>query len=189
MKTSKEISKSIVVLALLTALVLAVPLVAMQFTEEVNWSVGDFLVMGILIFSSGLSYVLITRYVTNAVYKVAIIVALGSTFLMMWVNLAVGLIGSGPHLGNLMYLGVMAVGLVSAILSRFTPAGMERTMFAMAFALAVLVSIALSTNMQQYPGSSVTLIVGINSFFAILFVSAGLLFRYVALKQSKLLEK
>lgn len=189
METHQKFSKSVFVLVLLTVGVLSVPLVAMQFTKEVNWSIADFLVMGVLIFSTGLSYVLITRYVTNIVYKAAIVVALGSTFLMIWANLAVGLIGSGPNPGNLMYLGVIAVGIIGTILSRFTPAGMERAMFGMALALLLLAVIALFANMQQYPDSSITEIVGVNGFFATLFAVAGLLFRYVALEQSRLIEE
>jgi hypothetical protein len=189
MEKQQKFSTSILIVALGTALILSVPLIAQQFTSEVNWSVADFLVMGVLIFSTGLSYVLITRYVTDIVYKAAIVMALGSTFLMIWANLAVGLIGSGPNLGNLMYLGVIAVGFIGTSLSRFTPAGMERTMNAMALAIILLAVIALSVNMQQYPGSSVAEIIGVNGFFAALFAISGLLFRFVAIMQTKANDK
>jgi hypothetical protein len=189
MEKRQKFSRSILSVALRTALVLSVPLVAQQFTDEVNWSVADFLVMGVLIFSAGLSYVLITRYVTNIVHKAAIVMALGSTFLMIWANLAVGLIGSGPNPGNLMYLGVIAVGLIGTFFSRFTPAGMERTLYAMALAVVLLAIIALATNMQQYAGSSVAEIIGVNGFFTVLFGISGLLFRYVVLLKSQSIEK
>jgi hypothetical protein len=189
MEKRQKFSRSILSVALGTALILSVPLVAQQFTDEVNWSVADFLVMGVLIFSAGLSYVLITRYVTNIVHKAAIVMALGSTFLMIWANLAVGLISSGPNPGNLMYLGVIAVGFIGTFFSRFTPAGMERTLYAMALAVVLLAIIALATNMQQYPGSSVTVIIGVNGFFTVLFGISGLLFRYVALVKSQSIEK
>jgi hypothetical protein len=189
MEKQQKFSTSILSVALSTALVLSVPLVAQQFTDEVNWSVADFLVMGVLIFSAGLSYVLITRYVTNIVHKAAIVMALGSTFLMIWANLAVGLIGSGPNPGNLMYLGVIAVGLIGTFFSRFTPAGMERTLYAMALAVVLLAIIALATNMQQYAGSSVAEIIGVNGFFTVLFGISGLLFRYVVLLKSQSIEK
>ncbi len=189
MEKQQKFSQSILSVTLVTSLILLVPLVAMQFTTEVNWSVADFLVMGALIFSTGLSYMLITRYVTNIVYKAAIILGLGSTFLMIWANLAVGLIGSGPNPGNLMYLGVIAAGFIGTILSRFTPEGMERTMYGMALAVVLIAIIALVANMQQYPGSSVTEIIVVNGFFATLFGISGLLFRYVALRQSQSFEK
>jgi cell division protein FtsL len=189
MEKQQKFSRSILSVALGTALVLSVPLVAQQFTDEVNWSVADFLVMGVLIFSAGLSYVLITRYVTNIVHKAAIVMALGSTFLMIWANLAVGLIGSGPNPGNLMYLAVIAVGFIGTFFSRFTPAGMERTLYAMALAVVLLAIIALATNMQQYAGSSVAEIIGVNGFFTVLFGISGLLFRYVVLVKSQSIEK
>jgi cell division protein FtsL len=189
MEKRQKFSRSILIVALGTALILLVPLVAQQFTAEVNWSVADFLVMGVLIFSTGLSYVLITRYVTNIVHKAAIVMALGSTFLMIWANLAVGLIGSGTNPGNLMYLGVIAVGFIGTFFSRFTPAGMERTLYAMALAIVLLAVIALSVNMQKYPGSSVAEIIGVNAFFTVLFGISGLLFRYVAHKQLQFFEK
>lgn len=185
MKTSQKISTSIFYVLLITIILLMIPFLAMQFTPEVNWDLKDFIVMGALIFSMGFSYVLITRHVSNLVHKAAVTVALGSTFLLIWANLAVGLIGSGPNPGNLMYMGVIAVGTVGAILSRFTPAGMERTMFGLALSLVLLAVVALLANMQNYPGSSVTEIVLVNGFFATLFSIAGLLFRSVALKQSQ----
>jgi hypothetical protein len=156
----------------------------MQISDEINWSVADFIIMGGLIFSIGFTYILSTRYVTNITYKIAIGFALGSMFLLIWANLAVGLIGGGPNPGNLMYMGVVVVGIIGVILSRLTPTGMERTLYATAIAVVLVGIIALVANMDEYPGSSVSDIIGVNGFFAILFAISGLLFRYAALKQT-----
>ena len=161
-----------------TLLILAIPLVAMQFTTEVNWSVTDFVVMGLLLVGVGLAFVLITRHAGSFVYRLAGLAAIGSTFLLIWVNLAVGLIGGGPHAGNLMYIGVVAVVMVGTYLSNFTARGMELTMLATAGSLIVIAGIALLTGMQHYPGTSVGEIIGVNAFFAFLFSVAALLFRY-----------
>jgi hypothetical protein len=169
---------------LVTIFILMVPLVAMQFTNEVNWSVSDFIGMGVLIFGAVLAFVLVTRYAANLVYKAAAGSAIGTTLLLVWVNLAVGLIGSGPNAGNLMYIGVIAVVIIGTFLSRFKPEGMQRAMFAAALTLVVLAVIALLTNMDEYAGSSVPEILGVNAFFATLFAISGLLFRYIALEQS-----
>lgn len=185
MKNQTKFSQSLLVVALATVLILLVPLVAMQFTEEVNWSVADFILMGALLFGTGFSFVLVTRYVTHLVYRVAIGFALGSTLFLIWANLAVGLIGSGPNWGNLMYMGVIAVGIIGTILSRFTARGMERAMYGMALALVVLAAIALFAKMDEYPGSSTKEIIGVNGFFSMLFAVSGLLFRYVALEPSQ----
>lgn len=170
--------------AVVTLLILTVPLSAMQFTREVNWSVSDFIIMGVLVFSTGSSFVLLIRNAPNWLYRVAVASAMGSTFLLIWANLAVGLIGGGPHAGNLMYIGVVAVVIIGTYLSRFTPAGMEKVMFITAVALVVVAVIALLSGMQYYPGSSVGEIIGVNAFFAFLFAVSGLLFRYLALEQS-----
>lgn len=185
MKSEKAFTQSVLRVALVTVAILMIPLIAMQFSSEVDWSPGDFIIMGALIFAIGFLYVLATRFVSNIVYKVAIAAALGSTFLMIWVNLAVGLIGAGPHWGNFMYMGVILVGIIGTALSRFTPAGMERTMYGMASTFVLIAAIALIAKMQEYPQSSVVEIIGVNGFFTILFAVAGLLFRYVALEQSK----
>lgn len=184
MDTQHTFTHSILRLAGLVALILCIPLVAMQFNQEVNWSAFDFIIMGLLLFSVGFAYLIVTRYMSNIVYKAAVAMALGSTFLMLWANLAVGLIGSGPHIGNWMYLAVLVVGLIGTILSRFQAAGMERTMYAMAFTFIVLASIALLTKMYNYPSSSVNEILGVNVLFAGLFTIAGLLFRQVALSKA-----
>lgn len=188
MKKQLTFSHSIAIVAIATMFLLLVPFVAMRFTNEVNWSLSDFIVMGALLFSIGFAYVLATRFVSNTMYKIAIGFALGTTLLMIWANLAVGLIGSGPNPGNLMYIGVVAVGIIGALRSRFAPAGMERIMYAMTVALVLLAIIGLVTQMHQSAGSSITEIVAVNGFFATLFAIAGLLFRYGTQKQSHALK-
>jgi hypothetical protein len=189
MKKQRKFFESIPGIATLTILILLVPLTAMQFTDEVDWNVTDFIIVGALLFGTGTSYVLITRYMWNMVYKAAVALALGSTLFMVWANLAVGLIGAGPNPGNLMYMGVVAVAVIGTFLSRFTPGGMERVMYAVVLALVLVAVIALLANMHEYPGSSVTEILTVNGFFAFLYVISGLLFRYVALEQAQLIKK
>lgn len=180
MEKQKSFFLSIPAGALGTVLVLAVPLVAMQFTDDVRWSVSDFMVMGALIFGTGVLCMLVLRSTEHLAYRAGMIVLLGATFLMIWVNLAVGLIGSGPNAANLMYIGVIAVLIIGIYLSKFKASGMERAMFATAFALMVLAAVAL---MMNIPDSSVFEIMGVNLFFATPFIVSGLLFRYVAQQQ------
>src|ERR687893_678489 len=72
------------------AFLLLLPLVAMQFTDEVNWDETD--------------------------------------FILVWMNLAVGVIGSEDDPLNLMYGGVLAVGIIGAVVARFQPDAMARAM-------------------------------------------------------------
>lgn len=181
MKSLIKFLHSIPGVAVITVLILSIPLIAMQFTQEVDWSFMDFVIMGILIFSTGSMYVLLTRFTPNVIYRAAMGAAIGTTFLMVWANLAVGLIGAGPHAGNLMYIGVVMVVLVGTFISKFTAKGMEFVMLGAALSLILVAAIALLTNMQAYPGSSVGEIIAVNAFFMFLYLIAALLFRYVAL--------
>lgn len=180
MKTSGNLFKKIAVLALATTFLLLIPLVAMQFTREVNWDLTDFIIMGVLIFGTGLVYILVTEKANNIVYRIAAGMALAAAFLLIWANLAVGLIGAGPNPGNLMYIGVLAVGIIGTIMANFKPLGMQRAMFAMVLSLVLLIVIALSVGMQHYHGSSVIEILAVNGFFIVLFTLSALLFRYAA---------
>jgi hypothetical protein len=183
MKAQKSLSRPVFWVAVTTLILLAIPFVAMQFTNEVNWSVSDFIIMGLLIFSTGLSYVLLTRSASGFTYRAAFALAVGTTFLLIWANLAVGLIGSGPNAANLMYAGIAGIVIIGAFLSRFTSRGMKHVMFIAAFALAICAGIQLLTKMYAYAGSSVKEIILVNAFFAMLYAIAGLLFRHIALKQ------
>jgi hypothetical protein len=179
MKKQISLSQSVLWVALVTAVILFIPLMAMQFTNEVNWSAGDFVIMGILVFTTGFSYVLLIRSSSNIIYRASVALAIGSTFLLIWANLAVGLIGSGANAANLMYAGIVAIVIIGTFLSRLTAKGMERVMFTAAITLVLIAIIQLLTKMYQYPGSSVIEIIAVNGFFATLFAVAGLLFRYI----------
>lgn len=185
----KPLSRSILWVAIVTLLILSIPLVAMQFTNEVDWSIMDFIIMGVLLFGTGVLFALVMRLSSNIVYKIAVGLAVGTAFFMTYVNLAVGLIGSGPHAGNLMYVSVILVLIIGVFLSRFTASGMERAMYLTAGTFAVLTAIAFMAKMYEYPSSSVIEVIGVNTFLATPFIVSGLLFRYVAMGQANKSEK
>jgi predicted lysophospholipase L1 biosynthesis ABC-type transport system permease subunit len=120
----------------------------------------------------------------NTAYRFAVGVALAAALLLVWINLAVGIIGEPNELANLMYIGVLAVGIIGAIVTRFRPHGMARALLATALAqalVAVLVLIIGLGSPWSPPGVLETLI--LNGFFAALFVGSALLFRYAAREQ------
>ena len=78
---------------------LMIPLIAMQFTSEVNWSYTDFIIFGILLLAIGLLTELILRTVKNQDKRIILIAFLIIAFLLFWVELAVGIFGS-PIAGN-----------------------------------------------------------------------------------------
>ncbi len=164
------------------ALMLLLPLIAMQFTDEVVWDLADFAIFGALLVGVGVTYELVVRKTGDTAYRAAVGVALAAAFLLVWANLAVGLIGSENELANLMYVGVLAVGVIGAIIARFRPHGMARALFATAFAQMSVAVIALTAGMHQY-GSSVSEILKVTGFFAALFVGSALLFREAARRE------
>ncbi len=87
-----------IILLTITVLLL-IPLIAMQFSEQVNWTLGDFLVAGILLFSTGLILDLIIRKIKNINYRIVISIALFIILLLIWAELAVGIFGT-PLSGN-----------------------------------------------------------------------------------------
>lgn len=162
-------------------LILLVPLVAMQFTDEVNWSVGDFVFAGVLLFGALGAYELAARMTGNTTYRAAVGVALVAAFLLVWVNAAVGITDSDA---DGMYLGVIAVGIVGTLLARFRPHGMARAMIATALALIGVGVIALVAGVVPAHNSPLK-IMGITGFFVVLFIGSALLFREAARGEPK----
>lgn len=104
-----------------------------------------------------------------ASYRGAFTVALIAAFLLVWIIPAVGIYGGSGDPSDLPYYGVLAVGIIGAIMSRFRPRGMALTMVAMAIG-QILVEV---TGIIAGLGTRVLL----NGFFAVLWLGSALLFR------------
>lgn len=168
-------------IALATAFLLLIPLVAMQLTQEVAWTLADFVVAGVLLFGTGLTYVLVARQGGNPTYRVAVGVAVAAGLLLVWANLAVGLVGSEHNPANLLYGGVLAVAGLGALAARCRPLGMARAMFAAALTYAVVTGLALvvwpPSAAPGEPSRSLVNVLGAHAAFAALWVVSGWLFR------------
>ncbi len=82
------------IILLTTVLLLFIPLIAMQFTDQVNWTLSDFVVAGSLLLGTGLLLELVVRKVSTIKYRIAICLAVLVTILLLWTELAVGIFGS-----------------------------------------------------------------------------------------------
>ncbi|WP_372946614.1 hypothetical protein [Muriicola sp.] len=82
-----------------TLVLLCIPLVAMQFSSEVDWSALDFLVAGILLASTAFVCDLVWRNVSNDTFRIVLLVAALVFFFLVWAELAVGVFGS-PFAGS-----------------------------------------------------------------------------------------
>jgi hypothetical protein len=180
----KPVCRSVAGIVLAVAFILLLPLLAMQITDEVDWDLTDFVVAGALLVGTGLTYALVARKSGNIAYRSAVGVALATALIIIWINLAVGVIGTEENPANLMYYGVLAIGIIGAIIARFKSHGMSRAMFAMALALMLIAVISLRAGMHHSPGISVLKILIANGFFAALFVGSALLFRRAVREQS-----
>lgn len=92
-------NKRLIGIMLTVVLLLLIPLIAMQFTDEVNWSLFDFVVMGVLLFGTGLMCELVLRKVKKFEHRIAICAALVVMLFLIWAELAVGIFGS-PFAGS-----------------------------------------------------------------------------------------
>ena len=169
--------RSVAGVALATAFILLVPLLTAP-----AWNLADFVFAGALIFGTGLTYVLAAK-AGNIAYRAAVAIALAATFLLVWLTGAVGIIGSEDNNANSMYFGVLAVGIIGAIIARLRPPGMVRALFATALAQGLVAVIALIFGLGL-PWSPPVEILALNGFFVALFVGSALLFRYVAREQT-----
>lgn len=116
------------------ALLMLLPALAMQFTAEMNWNAADFIVWGAMLLVACVSYEIAARIARSNAYMAAAGVAVAGAFLMTWVNLAVGIIGSENNPANEMFFWVIAVGIIGALGVLFRARGMVWVMSATAIA-------------------------------------------------------
>lgn len=159
------------------ALFLLTIYVAMQFTHEVNWSLGDFVFAGVLLFGSLGVYELAVRWTGNTAYRAGAGLAIAAIFLLEWSNGAVGITDSDADL--MFSILVPAVGIVGALVARFRPLGMARAMFATALVQASVAVVALISGVVPAYNSAFE-VLGITGFFVVLFVGSALLFQAAA---------
>lgn len=73
---------------------LLIPLIAMQFTNEVKWTGLDFIVAGILLFGTGLACELVLRKISSTSHRIVLCGVILIALLLIWAELAVGIFGT-----------------------------------------------------------------------------------------------
>lgn len=153
------------------------PLVAMQFPASgVDWTLGDFVVFGAMLLVALGTFEVGMRMSPNPAYRAGVGVAVAAGFLMVWANLAVGIIGDGDNLANVAFFGVLLVGMIGALLAWFRPAGMARALYATAAANGAL-SVGCLVAGWDYRGALLSL------FFVLPWLLSAGLFRKAAREQ------
>jgi Kef-type K+ transport system membrane component KefB len=92
-------NKRLIGIVLTVAFLLFIPLIAMQFTDKVNWTLSDFVVAGVLLLSTGLICELVMRKVNKTNHRIILCTAILVALVLIWVELAVGLFGT-PFAGS-----------------------------------------------------------------------------------------
>ncbi len=96
MKTS---NKRLIGILCAVPVLLSIPLIAMQFTAEVNWTHSDFIIMGMLLLITGLAIELVLRIVKTAQNRFIVTAVVLFIFFLIWAELAVGVFGT-PFAGS-----------------------------------------------------------------------------------------
>jgi hypothetical protein len=169
---------------LVAAALFLLPLVAMQFSDGVSWDETDFMVFAAMLVGACGAYEWAARMTGNVAYRAAVGVAVVAAFLLIWINLAVGIIGSEDNPANLMYAGVLVVVISGGLVARFQPRGMAWTLAATAVAQTWAGAIALLAGLGSTGANWPRPIVVLTVFFAAAWLVSAWLFRKAAIGES-----
>jgi len=89
-----SLNKRIIVIFIAVILILSVPLIAMQFSANVNWSLSDFFIAGVLLSGTGLLLELVLRKVNKKENRIILFVIIIALLLLIWIEFAVGIFGT-----------------------------------------------------------------------------------------------
>jgi hypothetical protein len=92
-------NKRLFYIVLSVAILLLVPFIAMLFNNEMNWSLNDFIIAGVLLLGTGLLFELVMRKVTQPRHRIILFAVILVGLLIIWIDLAVGIFGT-PFSGS-----------------------------------------------------------------------------------------
>lgn len=161
------------------ACLLLLPAVAMQFfpASGVHWTGSDFLVMGAMLATACGIYEFGAWLSGNAAYRAGFGLAALTGFLTIWVNLAVGMLGSENGAINLMFAGVLFIATAGALIAGLKPRGMAVAMLVAAIAQLAAVGVGLA--MGGFDARELTF----TAMFALPWLASAALFRKAAQDQ------
>lgn len=156
------------------------PLVAMQFTREVNWTASDFIFAIIVIGGVGGLFELAARTSRSWAYRGGAALALLTALLLVWINGAVGIIGNEDNPANLVFGVIILMAIAGTIVAKARAEGMVRAMAVAAAAQGIvgLVVFAQGIAANEPPGAFGLL--ALIEIFAAMWLGSALLFRKAA---------
>ena len=99
LKAKRNTPQRLLIIISIVLLLLSVPLIAMQFTDEVKWSTFDFIVAGILLVGTGLAVEFVLRTIRSTQKRILLFGFILFVLFLIWAELAVGILGT-PWAGN-----------------------------------------------------------------------------------------
>ena len=153
------------------SLLLLSPVLAMRFTDQVAWDVADVIIFGTLLVTACGAFELAARRSGDARYLAGASMAVATAFVLVWMNLAVGLIGDEGNAVNRLVAGILAVGIIGAAIARLRPGGMARALLTTAVAQALVGLFAVAAGFAGIAGSALR-----TAFFVLLWLVSALLF-------------
>ncbi|MEO0742761.1 MAG: hypothetical protein AAF089_14350 [Bacteroidota bacterium] len=115
----------------------------------------------------------------RSAYLAALTLATLSTLFLFVVSLGVGIIGADGDPANLLYLSVIALGVVGSIVARFRSEAMVVVLAAMALVQTGIGFYAIVAGLGR-PYSGALELLGLTGLFVALFLTAAWLFRQAA---------
>lgn len=156
---------------------LMLPALAMQITDEVNWTVGDFVFAAILLGFVGTVVELAVRFARPGAPRIGYIIAGFTAFFTFWSNAAVGIIGDEDSVNLFFYLIVLGA-IVAAIVVRFRPGAMRWIAVLLAIGQYAVGIAALN----MMPGHAVEW--GFLTIFALFWITASWCFDRAVIKRT-----
>lgn len=120
-----------------------VPLAA-KLVADIPWTTFDFVAWGVMLLVAAGACEIGLRLSGSLAYRAGVVVAAGTSFLIVWSNLAVGIIGDENNPLNQIFFGVIAIAVIGAFLARFRPKGMALAMLVTAVAQFATAFVALA---------------------------------------------
>ena len=169
----------------LVAALLITPAVAMRFTDEVQWTASDFVFAGVILVGAGAIAELAVRASRDWSYRIGAGLAVLACVLLLWINGAVGIIGSEDNPANLLYLAVMAAAFVGAVAARFRAQGLSLTMVCAAALQVLIGGLAVLRGWGEGAENWPRPVIVLSVIFALIWLASAFLFRRAALSSQR----
>lgn len=177
----KSIVESAVGPAVAGLALISIPLIAMQFTAEVVWTVFDFGVAWSLIFGAGFTFQLVSSKAENSAYKIATALAAFASLAILWVNGAVGIIGNEDNEMNLLFGVVLLMVIFGSYIAKLEAKAMARVMVSTAVMHVLISFSALLIHIGENPGYPLSGIFRITLLFAVFWLLSALFYHRAGL--------